>query len=106
MPLQQMHVFHTAEVPVERSRKNNDRNMRPTAPKQSRNLSAELARSKVIIEHRDIDIVEELRRLLDRRGRNTLVAVLAQNRSSKMKIRRLVVEQQHPHRLNVRVGTL
>ncbi len=92
MALQQMHIFHATEVPVQRRRKNNDRNMRASATKKSGDLSAKLASSEVVVEHGDVDFIEELRGLLDRGGRDTLIAVLAQNGRAKMQISRLVVE--------------
>ena len=104
MALEQMHILYAAKVPVQRRRKNDDRNMRAPATKQSSDLGAELAGSKVIVENGNVDSIKVLRSLLDGRGRNALIAVLAQDRGAQMQVAGLVIKQQDAHGLDVRIG--
>jgi hypothetical protein len=60
-------------------------------------LSAELASSKVIIEDRDVDIVEELGGLFDGGGWDALVAMLAEDGSAEVQVGWFIVQQEHAH---------
>jgi hypothetical protein len=99
-----MHVFDTAEVAVERGGEDDDGDVGAAAAKKSGDLGAKLACAEVVVEDRDVDVVEEIGRFFDGGGGDTLVAMLAQDGGAKVQIARLVVEQKDTHGLEVRVG--
>jgi hypothetical protein len=96
---EEVHVLDAAEVAVERGGENDDGDMGAATAKQSSDLGAELAGSEVIVEDRDIDVVEEVGGLFDGGGGDALVAMLAQDRGAEMEIGRFVVEEKDAHGL-------
>jgi hypothetical protein len=55
---------------------------------------AELSGAEVVVEHGDVDVVEDLGCLLNGGGWDAVVSVLAQDGSSEMQVGRFVVEQK------------
>jgi len=87
-----MHVFDAAEVTIERSGKDDDRDMRVLAAETVCDFGTELASSQMVVENGDIDVVEELDGLFDSGGGNALIAMLAENGGSEVQIGWFVVE--------------
>jgi hypothetical protein len=96
---EQMHVFDAAEVAIERGREDDDGDVGATAAEERGYFGAELACSEVVVENRDVDVVEEVGGFFDGGGGKALVSMLAQNGSAEVEIRGLVVEQQNTHRM-------
>jgi hypothetical protein len=95
--LEEMHVFDAAEVAVECGGEDDDGDMGAAATKKSRDLGAELASAKVVVEDGDVNAVEEFGGLFDGGGRDALVAVLAKDGCAEVQIARFVVEQENAH---------
>jgi hypothetical protein len=97
-----VHVLHPAEAPLERGRKDDDGHLRPPLAQLGGDVGAEAPDAEVVIEHGDIDAVQQLLRLLDRIGGLGDVAVLAKDGRAQEKVLRVIVEQQHANRLFLR----
>jgi hypothetical protein len=96
-----MHIFDTAEEPIEGGRENNDRDVGAAAAKERGDFCPKLACAEVVIQYGDVDLIEEFGRLFDSCGGNTLVAVLAKDGRAEMEVTGLVVEQENANRLRV-----
>src|ERR1700679_4004720 len=104
VPLEEMHVLNTAEIAVKSRRDNDDGHMRTPPPQKGRDLRAKLARAKVVVEDGNVDRIEQLDRLINRCGRDALVAMLSQNCRTKIEVIGFVIEQQDPDWLDKRAG--
>ena len=74
-----MHVLHAAEAPLERGREDDDGNFWTPFAQLRSYIRAEATGAEVIIEHRNVDAVQQLLCFLDRVGGFGDVAVLAQD---------------------------
>jgi hypothetical protein len=91
--LEKVHIFDTTKVTIESGRQNNDGNMRTTAAKKGCDLRPKLACAQMVVEDGDINTVEELSCLFNRRGGDTFVAMLTQNGGAKVKVIGLIIKQ-------------
>jgi hypothetical protein len=94
MALEEVHVLDSAEVSLERGRHDNDGNLRASAAKLGGDFCAELAGAEVVVEHGDIDLVEELVGFFDSGSHEGVIAVLAKDCGAEMQVDGIVVEQQ------------
>jgi hypothetical protein len=99
---EEMHVFYAAEEAVERGGEDDDGNVGAAAAEKGSDFGAELACAEMIVEDRDVDVVEEFGGLFDGGGGEALVAMLAQDGGAEMEIGGLIVEQQDADRLIAR----
>ena len=94
-----MHVFDPAEAPLQGGGKNDDGHLRPPPAQDAGHLRTELARAQVVVEHSDINLVEQLLRLADGARSVGQVTMLAQDGGSKEQILWIIVKQQYADRI-------
>ena len=68
--LEQVHVFHSAEVAFERGGHDDDGDVGAAAAQQGGDFGAELPGAEMVIEDRDVNLIEELGGLFDGGGVN------------------------------------
>ena len=90
-----MHVFNSAEVAIESGGEDDDGDVRAAATKKTCNLGTELAGSEVEVEDGYVGVVEEFYGFFNGRGRETLVAVLAEDCCAEMQVCGLIIEQEN-----------
>jgi hypothetical protein len=98
--LEEMHVFDTAEVAVERGGEDDDGDVRTAASKKGGDLGSKLPGAEMVVEDGDVNVVEEFGGLFDGGGREALVAVLAKDGSAEVQIAGFIVEQENAHWLS------
>src|ERR1700722_8273947 len=89
--LEQMHVFDSTEETVERGREDDNGDVGAAAAEQSGDLCTELAVAEVIVQDRDINVIEELGGLFDGGGGNALIAMLTKDGGAENEVVGLVV---------------
>src|SRR5215510_8668571 len=89
-----MHVLDSAEASLERGRQNDDRNLRTLLAQAVSDLRAKLSCAQMVVEHRDVDIVQPRLSFFNRARSDCLIAVLAQNSCAQKQIVSPVVEKQ------------
>ena len=89
--LEQVHVFHPAKAPLQGGGKDDDGHFRPAPAQNAGHLRTELARAQMVIEHGDVDLVDQLLRFADGARSVGYVTVLAQDGGSKEQIFWIVV---------------
>jgi hypothetical protein len=92
---EQVHVFDAAEITVERGGNDNDGHMRMTPAEVCRNVGTELTCSQMIVENRNVYVVEDISGLFDGGRRDALVAMLTKDSRTEMEISWFVVEQEN-----------
>ena len=73
-----MHVFYAAEVAVEGGGEDDDRDMGAAAAQAGGDFGAELAGAQVVVEDRDVNVMEELSSFFYGGSGYALVAMLAE----------------------------
>jgi len=89
-----MHVLDPAETPLQGGGHDDDGNLGAAFAKLGGYLSAELAGAEMVVEDRDVDLVEELGSLFNSGGGDRAVTVLAEDGPPKVEINGVVVKQQ------------
>jgi hypothetical protein len=89
-----MHVRGAAEFMLERGREDDDGDFGAARAEAGGDCGAEFAGAEVVVEHGDVDLVDQGHGLFDGGGGFGLIAVLAEDGGAKVEICRLVIEQE------------